>query len=354
MPIRILPVSEKRKAKRGEFRTAKKHVPNVAKSAQHPHSKLKTQKELKKITDSSSYKKADYKGKTEMLGGKVYARGGRAGFQGGGRTRLLEELGRVEAEPSNRNRRAEISRVHGELNKGYKGGGRIGLKSGASPKHGKGPKHPIQPLPPDYWKDRLKDLGKRYRRPRENLIEKMGGSEKAKPHSSEKGRIASGERRIRRILASEKPKGKGRPRGYDPPKWKRPERIMTPALRAKKAVGGKIIQKIVSKLKPKPKKIPEGKVDQKFLDFIKTGKRVDKHGVKVNVPKAAERLTGKPHVDHGKRKRTKHLGKGKAEGGRIKKGNGGSTMQQHYLQHGYGPHKIQLRSGKPKLAKKGW
>ena len=42
---------------------------------------------------------------------------------GGGRTNLLEELGRVEAEPSNRNRRAEISRVHGELNKGYKKGG---------------------------------------------------------------------------------------------------------------------------------------------------------------------------------------------------------------------------------------
>ena len=46
-------------------------------------------------------------------------------YAGGGRTRLLEELGRVEAEPSNRNRRAEISRVHSELNKGYKGGGAV-------------------------------------------------------------------------------------------------------------------------------------------------------------------------------------------------------------------------------------
>ena len=46
---------------------------------------------------------------------------------GGGRTNLLEELGRVEAEPSNRNRRAEISRVHGELNKGYSLGGRVGV-----------------------------------------------------------------------------------------------------------------------------------------------------------------------------------------------------------------------------------
>ena len=44
---------------------------------------------------------------------------------GGGRTNLLEELGRVEAEPSNRNRRAEISRVHGELNRGYATGGRM-------------------------------------------------------------------------------------------------------------------------------------------------------------------------------------------------------------------------------------
>ena len=47
----------------------------------------------------------------------------RSKYAGGGRTRLLEELGRVEAEPSNRNRRAEISRVHSELNKGYRSGG---------------------------------------------------------------------------------------------------------------------------------------------------------------------------------------------------------------------------------------
>ena len=55
----------------------------------------------------------------------VHAKGGRAGKFGGGRTNLLEELGRVEAEPSNRNRRAEISRVHGELNRGYAKGGKV-------------------------------------------------------------------------------------------------------------------------------------------------------------------------------------------------------------------------------------
>jgi len=54
----------------------------------------------------------------------------RKGYYGGGRTNLYEQLGRVEAEPSNPNRRAEISRVHGELNRGYKDGGRIGLKEG--------------------------------------------------------------------------------------------------------------------------------------------------------------------------------------------------------------------------------
>ena len=59
-----------------------------------------------------------------------YRHGGRTGKFGGGRTNLLEQLGRVEAEPSNRNRRAEISRVHGELNRGYAKGGRIGFRKG--------------------------------------------------------------------------------------------------------------------------------------------------------------------------------------------------------------------------------
>ena len=57
--------------------------------------------------------------------------GGRAALRfGGGRTDLLEELGRVEGEHSNRNSRDEIARVHSELNRGYKDGGRIGFKKG--------------------------------------------------------------------------------------------------------------------------------------------------------------------------------------------------------------------------------
>ena len=54
----------------------------------------------------------------------------RKGYYGGGRTNLLEELGRVEAKPSNPNRRAEISRVHSELNRGFAKGGRVGAKDG--------------------------------------------------------------------------------------------------------------------------------------------------------------------------------------------------------------------------------
>ena len=60
------------------------------------------------------------------------AKGGRAPLRfGGGRTDLLEELGRVEGERSNPNRRAEISRVHGELNRGYAKGGRAGHALGS-------------------------------------------------------------------------------------------------------------------------------------------------------------------------------------------------------------------------------
>ena len=54
-----------------------------------------------------------------------------------GRENLFEELGRVEGERSNRNRRAEVSRVHRELNKGYKSGGRAGYGSGGSVLKGK-------------------------------------------------------------------------------------------------------------------------------------------------------------------------------------------------------------------------
>jgi len=82
----------------------------------------------KTLAVTDPYKKIREKRKFTEAGFKPF----RTSKQHGGRTRLLEELGRVEAEPSNRNRRAEISRVHGELNRGYKKGGRTGLKHGGS------------------------------------------------------------------------------------------------------------------------------------------------------------------------------------------------------------------------------
>ena len=67
---------------------------------------------------------------------RVYATGGRVGKFGGGRTNLLEQLGRVEGERSNPNRRAEISRVHSELNRGYKKGGWIQKATASIKKRG--------------------------------------------------------------------------------------------------------------------------------------------------------------------------------------------------------------------------
>ena len=85
--------------------------------------KLKSQKELKKITDSDANKKADYAGKTKMLGGKVLRKdGGMAGRRNTRRMNRLEELGRVDAErgftrKGKRNLRAEKKRIVRELRK---------------------------------------------------------------------------------------------------------------------------------------------------------------------------------------------------------------------------------------------
>ena len=64
-----------------------------------------------------------------------YKKGGRIKAQFGynsGRTNLLEEVGRVEGERSNPNRRAEIGRLHSELNRGYKKGGSVAKKGGGA------------------------------------------------------------------------------------------------------------------------------------------------------------------------------------------------------------------------------
>jgi len=244
------------------------------KSQRHPHSRLKTQKEYKTITDSSAYKKADYHTQNKML--KKHPTTMKAG---GSVTRFRSSGPEGKPHSTKEGRSAEAQRAYMRQH---------------------GPQEPRRKrlTPADTThRDRLKKI--------ENLHERMGGGTKAKPHSSREGRVASGKRRLDRYRKKAEDVMSGKPKW---PKWKKQPKHV-PAKRAKHAIGGAV------------KTIP--KITKKFLDFIKTGKHVDKHGVKVNVPKAAERLTGKPHVDHGKRKRIKHLGKGKAEGGRIglKKGS---------------------------------
>jgi hypothetical protein len=81
--------------------------------------KLKSQKELKKITSSDAYKKAGYHKKTEMLNRATHKDGGMA-RRNTSRMNRLEELGRVDAErgftrKGKRNLRAEKKRIVGEL-----------------------------------------------------------------------------------------------------------------------------------------------------------------------------------------------------------------------------------------------
>jgi hypothetical protein len=59
-----------------------------------------------------------------------------------------------------------------------------------------------------------------------------------------------------------------------------------------------------------------------------------------------------PHARNKESKKVFKSAKGKAAGGRIGLKHG--SAQSHYLQHGYGPTKTRLRTGKPKIAIKGW
>ena len=223
-------------------------------------------------------------------------------------------------------------------------GGKAGLK-------GKGTKD---------LRDKLKEITSRTWG-RKGFYESAGGGEKAKPHSTREGRIAAGKRKIKRIFGGATRPRPGRPRPGRPlpgPGWKRPENIMTP-LRAKKGVGG-ILKKIVTKIKPKPKGkgLGSGIKPSEAKDILKSDKITRSEYLKQWSPYFGGRSL-KQEMKAAKK------GKGKAKGGpvrpidipwpkkRVKKGHGGSA-QSHYLQHGYGPTKVKLRSGKPKIAKKGW
>ena len=239
-----------------------------------------------------------------------------------GRENLFEELGRVEGEHSNKNRRAEVSRIHGELNKGYKKGGRAAFKLGSKPRDKQTPS--IGRSGKDY-----KDWSRRNPGSKENLIERLGGSEKAKPHSTKEGRTASGKRRIRRILEKQKPKTV-QPRPvpeYTPrpsrPKWsgpKIPKGEFRP-LRAKHGIGS-LVKKVISKIKPKPKPKPKG-----------LGSGVKPSEMKAIIPKKDRKLYLKEklanplptHLRGPNPHREAKSAKGKASGGRIGLSHGGSA-----------------------------
>ena len=89
------------------------HKGNVVKG------KLKSQKELKKITDSKAYKDSNYESKTKMLNRATHKKGG--SVKNTRRMNRLEELGRVDAEKAytrkgKRNLKAEKKRIVRSLN----------------------------------------------------------------------------------------------------------------------------------------------------------------------------------------------------------------------------------------------
>ena len=229
MPIRIVATSPTRKRQGSWFRRgAKKYVPDVAKSAQHPHSRLKTQKELKKITDSAEYKKGDYKKQTEMLGGKTWT------------AQEMETKIKNKKPKSYSWNKTRILKAKG---------GRTGFKSGTL------------------------TLGKKGRRGIKSIHEQLGGSEKAKPHSTKEGRVASGKRRLERlhrkamsdyhdITWAGPDREKGKPHSSQEGQIATGRRNFRRALqrhvggakplRAKHGLGS-LVRKVITKIKPKPK-----------------------------------------------------------------------------------------------------
>jgi len=139
-----------------------------------------------------------------------YRHGGRTGKFGGGRTNLLEQLGRVEAEPSNRNRRAEISRVHGELNRGYAKGGVV-----RRPKKPSTHKKDVPTMAAEGGRAGHA-LGHTAGRLLTKTLERVGGGSEKKPHSTRAGRISAGVRKIKRGLSARQ-----RDKWGDLPPWRR-------------------------------------------------------------------------------------------------------------------------------------
>jgi len=107
------------------------------------------------------------------------------------------------------------------------------------------------------------------------------------------------------------------------------------------------------------------KVAKKILDFVKTGKYIDKHGTKINVPKVVKRLKkqGSPHLETYEESM-------KAEGGRIGKATGGALKagkalakkfkkkkvypETEDLTHQVGPYIGDVGSERPGIKRRPW
>jgi len=101
------------------------------------------------------------------------------------------------------------------------------------------------------------------------------------------------------------------------------------------------------------KQLPE-KVDPKALERKGQGRAKHNIGGKANLLEEMGRIDARKHPDAAdraeKRRVIGELNKGYKHGKRVKKTGGGlSQTQQHYVQHGYGPHKS---SGKVLSGKK--
>ena len=95
----------------------------LAKSERHPHSRLKTQKEYKAITDSPAYKKADYHTQNKMLkkhpttmkkGGLSFREGGRTEFNGGSKDAVKKKKRLTWKEKKLQKRKKESQQVSRE------------------------------------------------------------------------------------------------------------------------------------------------------------------------------------------------------------------------------------------------
>jgi len=147
-------------------------------------------------------------------------------------------------------------------------------------------------------------------------------------------------------------------------KKRRPE-AHTP-LRAKHGIGS-LVKKIITKIKPKPKGVFKPKpvpkavtdVDRPFKGYDKSYTRADDKKMDAILKNLGDEIKAQPlppKLKETMKKLQKAYPHKKAAGGRISRGHGGSAAQQHYLQHGYGPHKVAKASDKAlrgnKLTKK--